>query len=477
MVYFLHMQIKLTQNQVQKQVFSHSMQQSIEILFLPITELSTTIEQELQNNPLLEINEDVVVDQDPALSFKEEENFNKLIRDVLDPINSYQGDETNFEISVPDERPIRKDETLEDHLLRQLHVDFRDTTDVAIGELIIGNLNEDGYLTMSLEEIARKLGLNDISQIERVLQKVQKYDPPGIAARDLKECLIVQLDRGDAPTHKFVRQIILQCLPELGQKKFAQIGRTLKIPLEDVRAAALDISRLEPRPARNYRPAHANIYIKPDVCVSMNEKGEYDVHLTVDGIPPLRVNSIYRRMLKQKEINKETKAFIREKLQNAVIFIRNIEQRGQTVKNIAQYIVEKQKDFFTQGHRALVPMNLKDIALALDRNESTISRAVSNKYMDTPQGTYPFKFFFSQPVKQGPDLANPVNNGDHDVGISNRRIKETIKDLITHENKLKPLSDSDIQKHFAGNGMKVARRTIAKYRQMERILPSHLRKQ
>jgi len=465
MVYFLHMSMKLTQSQTQKQIFAPSMQQSIEVLLLPIIDLEMTIEQELQNNPLLELSEPTPDADDHS---SEQESFSKTLENLTELPNHYQDDGSSDD-HTPNERQFRKEEDLEDHLLRQVRVDFNDPLDIAIGELIIGNIDEDGYLTITLEEIAQKLALTDTIRIEHVLKEIQSFEPLGVASRNLQECLLAQVNVKLNGNARIATRIINECLTELSQKKFQEIARKLKISLEDVKATVMQIALLDPKPARNYRPTNPNIYIKPDVVITHDEQLGYQIHTNKEGIPHLRINSFYKNLLKQKKLTKEEKTYVRERLQSALLFIKSIEQRGQTVRNIAQFILDKQQAFFEHGHSALVPMNLKDVASALDRNESTISRAVSNKYMDTPQGLLPMKYFFSQAVNDGA--------GEGQSHVSNRSLKEDIKELIKNENKTSPLSDQDIQNYLKEKGLTVARRTITKYRKMERILPSHLRKQ
>lgn len=460
MVYFVRMKITTSLHQVQKQFMAPTMQQSIEMLLLPLAELRMAIDQELQNNPLLETVEE-------KLESSEDHPRDELLR-ILDytgqrqqiPLSDHSADDETVE-----ERPISVETRLEDQLLRQLRIEISDPLEIKIGELIIGSLNEDGYLTISSEEIAQNTGTDDLRRVEYVLRIIQNFEPIGIASRNLKECLLAQVNIRCNGKSELVYKMIDQHLTELGGKKFQDIARKQGVSVDAVKGAARLIARFEPKPARNYRPIKTNLYIKPDILILKDDEGGYHIHINKDGIPPLRINTRYQKMLKRKNLSAEERNFIREKLKNALYFIKSIEQRGQTIRRIAEYILDRQKEFFEKGHQALIPMTLKDVAQAIDRNESTISRAINEKYMDTPQGLFPLKFFFSQGIS------------DKRTGlVASRSIKEEIKELIDGENKSSPLSDQDVQDHFKKKGVTIARRTISKYRQTLRILPSHLRK-
>jgi len=464
------MSMKLSTIQIQKQILAPSMQQSIEVLLLPLMDLHQTIELELQNNPLLEIDEDMLLKRQEEEHDSEtpmDRTLNQLIESPDEPF--FNG---NFYNDPPDEKPLKQHDTLEEKMSRQLHIDVSAPLHLKIGEFIIGNLNEDGYLTLSCEEIAATLAIEEISIVEHILSVIQRFDPPGVAARDIQECLLLQLAVLPPRETELASRLVRECLQELGRKKFAEIAKKLKVPIDNVKAAARVIASLDPRPARNYRPIRESIYIKPDVTVIRTEDEKLSVQINKDGLPPLRINQKYKALIRQGNLSAPEKKFIREQLQNAVIFIKSIEQRGQTIRAIAEHILNHQEKFFKNGNSGLTPMTLKDVAEALNRNESTISRAIHNKYMYTPQGLFPFKYFFSQSVGK----PTQKSSGEPENTVSNRTIKEQIKELIANENKSSPLSDSEIQKIFSQTGTMIARRTITKYRQMERILPSHLRK-
>lgn len=461
MVYFLHMNLKTSQ--IQKTILSPSMQQSIELLLLPLTELSVAVEQELQENPLLEEIEPTTKEE-----LRLEEMVERGLQYLKDDQPYIPSGTRHMDQDEEDKRMtgLTRDVPLADHLLQQLRLEFTDLQDIQIGEMIIGHLNEDGYLSVTCAHIASSLGIKDVKQVGIVLAKIQHFDPLGVGARDLKECLLVQLPyRFNGRSHG-IGVLVKNHLDDLGRKRFAYIARQLKVSLEEVKDMAKCIAMLEPVPARNYRAFNANIYIRPDVKIMMDPEGHYHIHIHNESIPQLRVSAGYRQLLKQENLSKEDATFIRDKVRHALLFMKSIENRYETIRNIVEYIVTHQKDFFDQGHRALRPMTMKEVAETIGRNESTVSRAIHNKYMDTPQGILSMKFFFSQAVV---DMEQ--------IEVSNRCVKEDVRILIEQEDKSHPLSDSDIQKYFEENGLKIARRTISKYRKVLKILPSHLRKE
>jgi len=436
------------------------MQQSIEVLLLPLLDLAQNIEQELQNNPLLEIDDgqSESSSEPEAAMPPEAETANQT--EYISSSNNSTDDEPQEEI------PIKREVSLEENLLRQLRVEYSDPFKIIIGEFIIGNLNEDGYLKLSTSEIAEALNISDPNIVEEVLKVIHSFEPLGIAARNLEECLLTQAQQNFNGNGELAKRIITGHLEDLGGKKYSQIARQLSVSLDEIKKAAQLIASLEPRPARNHRSLRSNTYIKPDVQIIKDENNGHQIYINQDGIPHLRVNPVYKKMLNQKNLTPEEKNFIREKMKNAIHFIQSIEQRGQTIRRITECILERQKDFFGDNPAPLAPMTLREVAQLIDRNESTVSRAVHDKYVATPKGLYPIKFFFASGI---PERDNKT--------ISSRSIKDEIKDLIAEEGKNAPLSDQDIQNYFEKKGLKIARRTISKYRQGLRILPSHLRKE
>lgn len=458
------MAYKLTTQQVQKPILSPSMQQSIEVLLLPLAELQMAVEQELQTNPLLETAEE----NEPETSQSTE------IDNALQKQIERENDRTDFSYAsnfsddeILEDRILQNETTLEDDLLQQLHVEISDPLKIKIGEIIIGNIDEDGFLKITTEEIAKEVNISEAEIIEEVLATIRNFEPVGIASRDLKECLLTQAVTKYNGSHRLVTAVINSFLDDLGHKRYPEIARELSVSPDQIKEAAKLIATLEPRPARNHRHISPAIYIKPDLIVQKDLDGRYTVDTADTGLPSLRINPMYKNMLNQRTLSQEEKEFIREKLKTALQFIKSIEQRGQTIRSIGEYLLKYQKDFFEKGHGGLVPMTLKDVAAVLERNESTISRAISGKYIDTPQGVFPIKFFFSQGLH---------NHAPGNANVAARSVQEEIKELIEVESKSSPLSDQDIQGYFEKKGMTIARRTINKYRKTMHILPSHLRK-
>ncbi len=446
------MNLNISKIQTQKQIFTPSLEQSIHVLLLPLAELSTNIEQELQENPLLE-----------AETLETPIDWERL--ELLSKLPSQENNQSHSEEHLNNtESSATSTLTLEDHLFQQLFWEITDPLKRKIGEFIIGNLDKDGYLSLSYQEIAEHLNISDLSRIREVLDTIQNFDPLGIAAKDFQESLIIQLHHRQSPHRDLSITIIESYLDDLGKKRYSFIAKELSVSLEAVTEAAQLISHLEPKPAQNYRPIDPSIYIQPDIYIRKDDSGEYLVETNKRGLPILRINQMYQSLLKNSKLSAQERAYIKEKVNNALNFIKSIQLRGETLTAITQYILKHQRKFF-DGKESIAPLSLKDVAMHLDRNESTISRAISNKYVDTPQGLFPLKFFFSHTVAR-------QNNED----ISAYNIKEELAMLIEEESKEAPLSDQDIQEHFKSKGIDLARRTISKYRKMLNIPTSYLRK-
>ena len=460
------MQAQVLPQQIQKTVLAPVMQQSIEVLLLAVTELNLSIEQELQSNPLLEINEEAPADPRPEKAAPYDNDPLRFLREPLQ--GQYSSDDETLE-----DIPIKIESSLEESLLQQLRVEPLSPLELRIGEYFIGNLDEDGYLKITREEVAAALGTQDRDLIERVLKIIQGFEPSGIASRNLQECLSIQLAAMRPARHDIYLAIITGHLQDLGHKRFQQISKDMGISLPEIREAANFIAGLEPKPARNFRPIRSSIYIQPDVFILKDEERGYYVEVSREGIPSLRVNAYYRNLLGRAGLSEKDREFIQERFRNAANFIKSIEQRGHTLRRIAEYLLIKQMAFFDRGED-LVPLVLKDVAQAISRNESTISRAISNKYIDTPRGMFPMKFFFSQGIHQIRSLS--AASDDAQGSVASRSVKDEIQNIIIGEDKTAPLSDQDIQHYFKRRNMQIARRTISKYRQGLRILPSNLRK-
>jgi len=468
------MKQKISIIQSQRAILAPVMQKSISVLLMPIIELSTAIDQELQENPLLELEEpqtEASAAQDSTSTSTSEEpqiieNFSQKILELAEirSDNTYNSPNEDDETS---EKPISKGVSLEEYLLQQLHIEITDPLKQKIGEQIIGNIDENGYVKITCEEIEKNLGLSEKNLIEEVLLTIQGFDPIGIASRDLKECLLAQLRYQVNPLDETTISVVQNHLEELGKKKYAEIGRKLGVCPEKIEQIAHHIAALEPKPARKYNPIETNLYVKPDIFIRTTDEG-CQILVNNDGLPRLRINPFYREMLSRKDLNEKEKQFIKQHFENALNFLKSIKQREETLTAIVKFIIEKQSAFFMQDYESIVPLTLKEVATAVDRDESTVSRAIRHKYMDTPHGIYPLKFFFSN--------ALPQENGEGPSNISTHTIKEELKTLIDEEDKNHPLNDQAIQRYFEQKGISIARRTVAKYRQQLYIPPAQLRK-
>lgn len=458
----MNMKIRQSQHQTQKQILAPVMQQSIEMLLLPIGELDQTITQALQENPLLEVQEEA------AKTSEQRDALDKLIQYKLRRSNdkSYLTAYESPNDEKSEEKQLSRSITLEDHLLQQLHLEISNPRERQIGEQIIGGLDADGYFSeQGCEDIAFNLGFKNAKPVIEVLKRIQHFDPVGIASRNLKECLLLQIPDRLNGKNSLAEKMVKDHLDDLCHKRFLGIAKKMNIRIEEVKNITKIISSLEPKPARRFSQITGEIYIKPDITIRKQEN-RYFVEVNHENIPRLTISKTYRELINDPKLTEHDREFINERIKNAALFIKSIEQRGHTLQRIAEFIIERQREFLEKGHTFLKPMILKTVAKALDRNESTISRAINNKYMDTPQGLLAMKYFFSQAV---------MDEDNH--AVSNRSIKETIKEIVAQENKSKPLSDQKILELLKEHNISIARRTIGKYREELRILPAHLRKQ
>ncbi|HEY7820455.1 MAG TPA: RNA polymerase factor sigma-54, partial [Vicinamibacteria bacterium] len=333
---------------------------------------------------------------------------------------------------------------------------------VEIGEAIIGNIDEQGYLQASVEEICA-MGDYDRESVEKALALVQGFDPVGVAARDLRECLLIQirhLELGGTP----VESMVTDHLDLLQNHRFNDIAKAMKLPIEEVIQHCEIIRRLDPQPGSKFNTERSH-YVTPDVYV-IKVDGKYEVVLNEDRLPQLRISSVYRRMLENKsEDNEATRNYVKEKLRSALWLIKSVDQRQKTIYKVANSIVRQQQEFLDNGVEHLRPMVLRDVAIDIGMHESTVSRVVSNKYMHTPQGVFEMRYFFHSGIASV--------GGEH---VSSVTIKQRIKKIVEEENPKRPLSDSKIVKILEEEGLVLARRTIAKYREELRIPPSNQRK-
>lgn len=360
------------------------------------------------------------------------------------------------------ENVMRQTESLQGHLVWQLHLSDLGEREIEIGTEIIGNINDDGYLQSSCEELAKKTN-SDISEIEAVLIKIQEFDPLGVAARDLKECMRLQARHLGADS-EIVLKIIDSHLNDLERHDY--IGISKKLGIEEYRAKELAhvISAFEPKPGRPFNQESPQ-YIVPDVYVQ-KIGDEYIVTLNEDGLPKLKVSNFYRRaLMKGSDVGQHTKEYIQERMRAAMWLIKSIHQRQRTLYKVSKSILKFQKDFFDKGVSNLKPLVLKNVAEDIEMHESTISRVTTNKFMHTPRGIFELKFFFNSGIHQ-------LEGG----GVASESVKLMIKNLVTKEDPKKPLSDRELVEILKANNIDIARRTIAKYREVLGILPSSRRK-
>ncbi len=391
----------------------------------------------------------------------EEIDFGTTFEEYLDP--GYRTRETEVKETPSFEQFLRSEDSLADHLNWQLHLTIAPPDVSAAAEAIIGNLNDDGYLDCSLEEIAA-LGPWPMETAQKALEIVQQLDPTGVAARNLQECLLLQLNYlgyGDRLAAKMIREHFGQ----LQQHKLPELAKALGVSVEQA-AQELQLIRqkLEPKPGRKFAPREAQ-YIEPEVYIEKIDD-EYVIRFNDDGLPQLRINKQYRQMMENKETSKETRDYIKDRIRSAVDLLKNIEHRKQTIYKVCERIVERQRDFLDKGVECLKPMMLKDISEDIGMHLSTVSRVVNGKYAHTPQGVIELRRFFTEGM---------VN--DEGEEVSTRIIKLRIKKMIEAEDSRNPLTDDEIAKVLAKEGQKLSRRTVAKYRDQMKIPGSRERRQ
>jgi len=462
-----------SQNFALQQVLAPQLQQSLLILQAPLLELRNLVQQEMETNPVLEelSTELSPEERDGAEAsaddnFKEE--FDKLARldeewrDYMAQSGSYSGrsreakDKRQFFFDS-----IATQETLQQNLIGQLNQTALNADDRKAAELIIGNIDDNGFLQSTPEEMALNAGIPE-EDFERMLALIRSFYPPGVGARDLRECLLIQLER-DGKQNSLEYKIISEHMEDLGKRRFPEIARRMGMSVEKVQECANNIARLNPRPGQIFTAAPPN-YVLPDVTVEKMD-GEYQVILNGEQIPHLRISNTYKDIMAQGNNGSEVKDYIRDKIRSGKFLIRSIHQRQQTISNIAQLIVSRQRDFFEHGSSHLKPMTMKEIADAVGVHETTVSRAVSGKYMATPWGVFEMKYFFTSGYQTA--------SGE---SMSNTSVKDVVLDLVKNENGNAPLSDMEIVEILRERGIPIARRTVAKYRTELNILPSNMRR-
>jgi RNA polymerase sigma-54 factor len=479
------LEIKQSPKLVQQLVITPQLQQAIRLLQLTRLELVELINQEMKENPLLEEveegKEEAEVEEPVTEKAEEEPPVNS--EHTLEVKGEGEGkDEFDWESYLEnynltsfqkqtstdgEERPsfenyLTKRTTLFDHLYWQLQLSrFTDEEEMA-GIWIIGNLDEEGYLRMSLEDICSETNLS-LEIVERVLQKVQLFDPIGVAARDLKECLLIQMGQMSV-RDPLAEKIVSEYLPLLKNRNNPAIAKRLGVSLDRVNRAVSFISKLEPKPGKAFGTEVIQEII-PDVYIYKVE-GDYIIYLNDEDIPRLKVNPLYRNILNKSHVPFEgDRKYIQEKLRSALWLIRSIHQRQRTIYKVTKSIVKFQREFLDKGIQFLKPLVLRDVAEDIQMHESTISRVTHNKYVHTPQGIYELKFFFNAGITSG-----------HGETLASESVKNLIRDIIAKEDPKKPYSDEKLVQILKGMDIHIARRTISKYRELMRILSSNERR-
>src|SRR6202795_5358736 len=480
--------MRLSLRQTQRVVMAPLLQQAIQLLQLSTLELEQVVRKELEENPLLEETREETRDVDADAQAPTEPGAPEMepppapVEPVSKETSSVDGeraDELPFDLTQaifdePEERtPVSTEEredlpfenlgrtgtSLHEHLNAQLRWATDDPRTVAIGEAIIGNIDDDGYLRAEVDEIALGMGAS-IEEVEQALRLVQGFDPTGVAARSVHECLILQLTADSEPDPVSV-EIVEKHFEDLERRRYTEIARALKLSLDRVMESVEEIQALEPKPGRRFAASDQR-YIAPDV--SIHKVGdEYVVVLNEEGIPRLRVNALYRSLLRRSD--GDAKQYVEQKLRSAVWLIKSVEQRQRTLRKVTQSLVKFQRDFLDRGVAHLRPLALRDVGEDIGMHESTISRVTTNKYVETPQGLFELKYFFH----------SGIASGDGEM-VSSVAVRKMIQDLLANEDPPKPLSDQEVAQVLKGRGLIIARRTVAKYREELGILPSHHRR-
>ncbi|MCX5849196.1 MAG: RNA polymerase factor sigma-54 [Deltaproteobacteria bacterium] len=488
MAFELKQNLKLSQ----QLIMTPQLQQAIKLLQLSRLELVETINQEMEENPLLEeispdegndeeVHAEIVEDIRPV----EREDVKEIERAEELNVEGDSREEFDWTNYLEDYGPVgvtyggkdgeapswdnvlTESQSLTKYLMWQMNLSSFTEDETRVGTQIVGNLDQNGYLCATVPEIMQ---LENVSEefVGTVLKKVQEFDPPGIAARDLQECLLIQA-RMLGVKNKIIEIIIKDYLKDLELKNYVHIAHKLKVPLREVEIAVLLISRMNPKPGSIYSEEKTQPII-PDVYI-VKSGNQYKIILNDDGLPRLRISNFYREVMAgindhghgEKESGKK---YIKDKVQSATWLIKSIQQRQNTIYKVAESIVKFQKDFFDCGIDCLKPLVLRDIANDIEMHESTISRVVNNKYMHSPQGIFEMKYFFGSSIKRTSEGGT----------IASKSVKEEIKQIVSGEKPKKPYSDCEIVEMLKEKQINIARRTVAKYREMMGILPSSKRK-
>ncbi len=471
------LQLKQSLNLSQQLIMTPQLQQAIKLLQLSRLELLETISQEMETNPVLE--EQALEDSDEGdspddsavteTSLPEVTVEEDVRREDVD-WEAYLGEyNTNWAETPYDAREYPSFENftaqrpnLTSHLEWQLQMYDLTEEEREIAEYIIGNLNEDGYLKVTDEEISESTG-RTIDEVEGVLDVIQRLDPSGVAARDTRECLLIQI-RNNGWRKSLAETIVRDHMDKLENRNYDQVSRTLGVAVDEVIRAVSMITSLDPKPGSIFSDDET-IYISPDIYV-FKVGEDYEIVLNEDGLPKLRINSFYREVLSSRGAHAEsTRDYIQDKLKSAAWLIKSIHQRQRTIYRVTESIVRFQREFLEDGIVHLKPLVLRDVAEDIQMHESTISRVTTNKYVHTPQGVFELKYFFNSAI-----------SGPGGESVASESVKQRLRDIIKGEDGKHPYSDQEVAEILKSEGINVARRTVAKYREAMNILPSRRRK-
>jgi RNA polymerase sigma-54 factor len=466
---------KLHTKLVQKLILTPSLQQAIKLLPMSTLELSELLNQEMVENPMLEeVPTEELQPVEAAPEKAEEPKLEKEKGDTWDDqdyeyfFGDYLDDgyrprtPTEIKELPPIENTLSTAASLSDHLMWQLSMQTDDPAVRQIGEAIIGNLNDDGYLVATVEELAG-MGPWATEDVESALSLIQGFDPVGVAARDLQECLLLQL-RHHALAGSPAERIVTDHMQLLKNHQVPELARKLGISIDELKHHIEIIRQLDPKPGSRHNPSQSQ-YVIPDVYV-VKVEDQYVAVLNEEGLPQLRISPVYRRLLdKGAENTDETRAYVKDKFRSALWLIKSVEQRQKTIHKVASSIINFQREFLDHGIEYLRPLVLRDVANDIGMHESTVSRVVTNKYMHTPQGVFEMKYFFHSGIASS-----------YGEAVSSVTIKQRIRKIIDQEDPRKPLSDSKIVSILQREGLELARRTIAKYREELKIPTSNQRK-
>jgi len=457
------MKTRLDLRLTQKLIMTPQLQQAIKLLQLSRLELTQMVSQELLENPLLEEGTDLEEAVEEKKTEEEEITPDTTEVELSSQWEEYIGDiqrenkETEYPSGGGDEPPsyeqtLTRPQSLSEHLLWQLRLSVASPREVEIGKIIIGNIDDDGYLRITAEELTT-LTDSKIEEVERALKLVQSFDPMGVGARDLKECLSIQLEQLGLKG-SLADAIVSNHLKEIETRKFQDIVKSLGVSLEEILAVVKIIQGLEPKPGRPFLADEAQIII-PDIFVVKSDD-DYVVVLNDDGLPKLRISPYYQKLLLEKTQTPDaTRSYLEGRFRSAVWLVRSIEQRNRTIAKVAQSIVKFQREFLEKGVDHLKPLVLRQVADDISMHESTISRVTTNKYMHTPQGIFELKYFFNSSLSR---------SGEFGGEVSSVTVREIIRHMVSEEDPQNPLKDQEIVERLKNQHIEIARRTVAKYR-------------